>query len=239
MDHRGGQLVRDIGDPVAVEAHQLRRLLHRPRHQAAVHDRSDRVQPELELGDDAEVPAATADAPEQVRVHVLARGHQLALGGDHVDRDQVVDLSPYLRISQPIPPPRVSPASPVCVTIPDGSPGRTPASRGQVRPAAHPPAPGRYAVPDRPGCPSAREIDHDSAVAGRVAGEAVAAAADRDRQPVRRAHAQRASGYRPLRCSGRSAPADGRSTRSRPARCSSYDGSPGRISSPRKFSSSA
>lgn len=49
------------------------------------------MQPELELGDNAEVAATTAQRPEQVRV-VLLRGTQdLTVGGDHFSRDQVVD----------------------------------------------------------------------------------------------------------------------------------------------------
>jgi hypothetical protein len=56
-------------------------------------------------------------------------------------------VKPYLRINQPIPPPSVRPASPVCVTTPAGtaspkacvsrssSPSRTPACARTVRPA--------------------------------------------------------------------------------------------------------
>jgi hypothetical protein len=38
------------------------------------------VEPELELGDDAEVAAAAADAPEQVGVLVLAGAYHAAVG---------------------------------------------------------------------------------------------------------------------------------------------------------------
>jgi hypothetical protein len=84
-DHRR-QLVGHIGDPVAVEAQHLRRLLHRPDDRPGEDLRADRVELELELGDDAEVPPGSADAPEQVAVLVGAGGDQLAAGGHEVDR---------------------------------------------------------------------------------------------------------------------------------------------------------
>ena len=55
-------------------AQHLRRLVAREHQQAAVRLGSDRVQPERELGDDAEVAAAAAQTPQQVRVLGLARG---------------------------------------------------------------------------------------------------------------------------------------------------------------------
>ena len=44
----------------------------------------------LELGDDAEVAAAAANGPEQVRVLGRAGSTDLAVGGDDLDRAQVV-----------------------------------------------------------------------------------------------------------------------------------------------------
>ena len=50
-------------------------------HQPGEHDRAERMQPELELGHDAEVAAAAADAPEQVGVLVArSRVTTLAVG---------------------------------------------------------------------------------------------------------------------------------------------------------------
>src|SRR5262245_40634421 len=52
------------------------------RDEAANVPRPDRMQPELELGDDAEVAAAAAQRPEQLRVAVRAGLYDVAVGGD-------------------------------------------------------------------------------------------------------------------------------------------------------------
>ena len=49
---------------------------------------------EAELGHDPEVPTATAQRPEQVRIRVLARGDERAVGEDDVGTDEVVDRQP-------------------------------------------------------------------------------------------------------------------------------------------------
>src|SRR5215211_7131712 len=46
-------------------------------------------------------------------------------------------VSPYLRISQLIPPPKASPESPVCVTMPDGTAVTNREAREAVPPATH------------------------------------------------------------------------------------------------------
>src|SRR5204863_2552354 len=43
------------------------------------------------LGHDPEVAAAAADPPKQIRVDVLARSHELPVGGHDVDGEQLVD----------------------------------------------------------------------------------------------------------------------------------------------------
>jgi hypothetical protein len=57
-----------------------------------------RVEPELELGDDPEVPTPTPHPPEQVRVLLLARRDELALGGDHVDAQELIDREAVLAL---------------------------------------------------------------------------------------------------------------------------------------------
>ncbi len=52
------------------------------------------MQAEGELGDHPEVPAAAADRPEQVRVGFPARRPNLAIGGDDLHFDQLVDGEP-------------------------------------------------------------------------------------------------------------------------------------------------
>jgi hypothetical protein len=101
VDHDRHQLVRRLRYPVAVEAQNLRRLAHRPEDRPCQHGRADRVEAELELGDDAEVAAAAAQAPEQVLILGLACPHELAIGGHEVDRLQLVDREPVLAHQPP------------------------------------------------------------------------------------------------------------------------------------------
>src|SRR3954469_14325370 len=99
---------------------------------------------------------------------------------------------PYLRINQPIPPPRVNPPTPV----PEGPPA---AARAGEEPAGDREAEGlRLVVDMSPGRPAlrrgavgdgvdgdrvhGRQVDHDSVVDGGETGDAVSAAAHRDRQ---------------------------------------------------------
>ena len=50
----------------------------------------------LERGDDAEIAAAAAHAPEQVSVLTFAGGVQYTVGGDDVNRGQVVEAQAVL-----------------------------------------------------------------------------------------------------------------------------------------------
>ena len=58
----------------------------------------ERVEPELERGDDAEVGACAAEPPEQVRVLVLGGAHDPAVRRDELDREQVVDRQAVLAL---------------------------------------------------------------------------------------------------------------------------------------------
>ena len=78
-------------EEVPVPAQDLRELLDRPHRRAGDDGRSDRVRAELELRDDAEVPAAAAQRPEQLRVLVGARVHPRAVGQHHLGADEAVD----------------------------------------------------------------------------------------------------------------------------------------------------
>ena len=80
-----------------------------------------RVQAELEIRHHAEVAAAAAHAPEQLRILFGAGVPQLPVRGDHVDGLEVVDGHAELaRATRPNPPPSVSPPTPVCDTVPRG-----------------------------------------------------------------------------------------------------------------------
>jgi len=63
VDDDRRQLVGDVRDPIAVEAQDVGRLLHEPVDGPGEHDGTERVEPELELGDDAEVHTASSSAP--------------------------------------------------------------------------------------------------------------------------------------------------------------------------------
>ena len=165
---------------VAVEAQQLRRGLDRMCDQPA-DDRPDRVQPVRERRRDAEVPAAAAQRPEEIRVRRSVDVEDVALCGDELDREQVVRREPVLR-HQPAeaaaervagdPRPRDR-ASGDRETVPRG---------GVVQLAPEHAALGCRSRPGRidgdrlhPG-----EVDHHAAVGDGAAGDVVPAAADRD-----------------------------------------------------------
>jgi hypothetical protein len=59
--------------------------------QHAANDRGDRVQPVLEAGGHPEVATTATDRPEQVRVVVGVDAQELAVGGDQLGGQQVID----------------------------------------------------------------------------------------------------------------------------------------------------
>jgi hypothetical protein len=91
-DPPGGEAPERLGnvlDEVAVEAEDGPSVLELVEHRAAV-DLRDRVEPELELGDDAEVPAAAPQRPEEVVVLRLAGTKRAAVRGHDLGRHEVV-----------------------------------------------------------------------------------------------------------------------------------------------------
>ena len=96
LDDERHQFVRRLGAPLAVEAQEIWRLLDRPEDRPCEDGRAHRVKAKLELGDDPEVSAAAAQAPEEVGVLGLARLDELAPGGDEVDGEELVDRQPVL-----------------------------------------------------------------------------------------------------------------------------------------------
>ena len=76
--------------------------LQRPEHRPGV-EVLDRVQPEEERGDDAEVAAAAAQRPEEIGVLRLAGGDEAAVGEHDVGLEQIVDGQPELarEVAQP------------------------------------------------------------------------------------------------------------------------------------------
>ena len=96
LAHPGGEggRARRRRVQVAPAAQHRRRLLDRVEELDDVGPAGDRLQPELELGHHAEVAAAAAQSPEQLRVAGLVDAEPLALGGDQLVRRHVVARQP-------------------------------------------------------------------------------------------------------------------------------------------------
>ena len=139
------------------------------------------MQAELERRHDSEVRAGPAHAPEELGILVLACPQYPAVRGHELDRKQAVDREPELALQ---------PAHPAAERE-AGHPGvgdnadradepvrlRGVVELGEERAAAHAgSAPLRIDI----GAAHAREVDHDAVVARREAGDAVAAAPNRD-----------------------------------------------------------
>jgi hypothetical protein len=87
--------------------------------QPAPDDLGQRVQADLEAGDDAEVAAAAADGPEQLRMRLVIHAQELAVGGHHLGGQQVVDGQPVLADQVADPPARVRPPMPTEAVSPN------------------------------------------------------------------------------------------------------------------------
>ena len=160
----------------------------RPHQHAAEHERPDRVQLEVNGGDDAEVAAAAAEPPEQVGVLGGRRLHDRAVGGDHLGLDEVVAGEAELALE---------PAAAAAEREPgDAGVGHAPAGdrepvllRGGVELAPVEAGLGAHRARRRrrPRCAFMPRMSIISAVVDhRRAGDAVAAAVDRERQGLRR-----------------------------------------------------
>src|SRR5262249_53296985 len=91
-----------------------------PGHDPANDLRTDLIELIIDASHDAEVPPATAQSPEEVRVFVAARTHDPRIGGyGHPTQTRTPRPAPHprvqpqRRVKYPKPPPRVSPAMPV------------------------------------------------------------------------------------------------------------------------------
>ena len=175
-------LPRRVDDEVRKYAAGRRRVGELEEHQPGV-DVADRVQPERERGDHAEVAAAAAQRPEQVRVLGLAGGHRRCRRPAPPRRSS--------RLSQDRPCARVEVADPAAEGEPadagggdDAAGGREPVHGGGVVEHAPRSRRRRRSPSGRPGRPRhaahRRQVDHDRVVGGAEAGHAVPAAAHRE-----------------------------------------------------------
>ncbi len=178
------QLPRRLRDELPVALHDRDGVVERPERRAG-DDRAHRVQPVAELGDDAEVAAAAADRPEQVRVLVGAGGDLRAVGEDDVRAEQVVDREAVLAG-------QVADAAAERQSADAGGAqdaerrghadlGRGGVDLGQGRASSDGDRASGRVDRDRR---QRREVDHDAVVDRAEAGGAVAAAADRERDVV-------------------------------------------------------
>ena len=173
------QLVGGLGVEIPVLLEHALRLGERVDDKAAEKIRTDLVKTELELRDHAEVAAAAAERPEEIRVLAGAGAHDIALGGDDLGGFEVVDRHAVLAAE-----PAEAPAQ---------RQARDP--RGGVDPhrSGEPVGQGRCVeIPERSATlgegplrshihlhrPHVREIDDEAVVAQRVTGDVVARAAD-------------------------------------------------------------
>ena len=117
-----------------------------------------RMRAEQEARHHAEIAAAAAQRPEQIRVLSLARRDEAAVGQHHVGLEQIVDRQPVLARADSRCRRRASARrrrwSRRCPPAPRG---RRRASRGRRRPACSRARRARCARPDRRACPSARD----------------------------------------------------------------------------------
>ena len=169
---RGGRVV--VGRPARPRAP---RTPGRP--DASMQLRAERMEAELERGDDPEVPAGTADAPEQVRLLGLARPDEPAVGGHELDGAQVVDGQPEAALE---PPDAATEGQPGDAGVTDDADRADEPVRlgrdvklAEQRAAVHPGG-ARRRIDRHAAHP--RQVDDEAAVAGRVPGRAVAAGAD-------------------------------------------------------------
>jgi hypothetical protein len=180
-----GDVVRRRRRPVAEEAQHRPGVGGRVEDRPRVHGRPHRVERQLERRDDPEVPAAAAEAPEELGVLRLGGPDDPPVGRDHVGREQVVARKAVLAHQ---------PADPAAEREPADAGGRDEAPRGREpvrlglvvdvgpgRPTADVRAACRDVDPD---AAHLREVDDDPVVDGGEAGDAVASAAHRDRQVV-------------------------------------------------------
>ena len=223
VDDRG-QLVRRGSDEVAVVVQGFWPVLERVVQRTGEHGPADRVQAVLELGDDAEVAAASAKSPQQVRSSSALTYNRAVGGHEHRAQTGCRRSRRSGGISQPMPLPSVRPAILAWSTIPPvvASPR---AWRGFDRTSPHrsPPWRGLSAVRIHRDPAHRRQVHHDVRPRGIAwPRDAVPAAAHRHLIAHRsRAELERGLRHRPRRGSGRSALGGDRSSPFQMARAAS------------------
>ena len=186
------QLGRRVGDDRAIQVEHAFRFFGTPRDGAADDVGTDLVQLVFEAGDDTEVAAAAAQSPEEIAVLVFRRAHDRAVGGDEIHRCDVVrrPAEPPGEISEAAAKRQAGAAG-----VRDESEDRGQAMKLCLAIDIAEEAPGLRAREPRrrvdPHAAHQRHVEHQAVLAHGKPGDVVAAALDRERQPVlaRRANA--------------------------------------------------
>ena len=154
-----------------------------PEQHPEVHERTDRVQLELELGDDAEVAPAALERPQQVGVLVGGGPHAPPVGQHHLGRHEVVDGEPARAREPSHPAAEGEPADPGVADGPAGHrepvflSGGVELGLGRATAAARPPGRGIDGDVVEPA-----QVDHQAVLGHRRPAVVVPAAAHADLQ---------------------------------------------------------
>ena len=173
------------GQELAIETHDLRRLLDQPERRSGDHRGADRVRAKRELRDDAEVTPAATQRPEQIGVLGRVRAHRRAVGEHNLGAGQAVDRQAETACQMAEPATEREPPDARCRDDPRR---RRPAVRGGRLVDLSPRAAAADAHPVGAGvdhhCRHARKVDDDAIVDDAEAAAVVSAAADRERHPM-------------------------------------------------------
>ena len=176
-------LVWRVGDEVSEEAQHLASLGHGPHQQTGEHGRAERVKLVFEGCDDAEVAAAAAQRPEQFGMFIVTCHQKLAVGGDDVAGQEVVDGEP--ESAHQVANPAAQRQSTDARVRDDASGHRE--SEGltlvvEVAPQATALSPGRSCQRVNPYAGHVGQVDHQAVVTHRMPGHRMCPATDRDRK---------------------------------------------------------
>jgi hypothetical protein len=166
----------------ATGAHSLRNrntlwgLFQRPVDRATEHQRSQRVQIESRPGGDAEVATATTQSPQQLGFVIGIRTQLVSFGRDQINGEEVVDGQPVTsqQMSEPAKQRQAADADSADRT--SGGRQPVPLSRKiKVSPGRSSRRVGTPAARIHPNALQERQIDHETGIAHRMAGNTMSA----------------------------------------------------------------
>jgi hypothetical protein len=90
VEQHGSELIGHVLHVVEIELRDLLEPVPREECAAGEDERSDRAQLEFERCDDAEVPAAATESPEEIPIFPVVGVHEFTVCRDDVGRNEVV-----------------------------------------------------------------------------------------------------------------------------------------------------